>query len=198
MNDPIWYRPRHYKHFDRPVAEDFLLRVTKPDFVARHSFSPLIHYMQGVKRYKPQEHKTLKKPRPIMYASHRDACILSYYAHHVNILLDDFYAQQGLQEAIVAYRTLGKANYHFSAEAYKYALQHAPCMILAFDVSGFFDNLDHKLLKYRLKNVLGVTSLSEDWLRVFRSVTAYHYVNREDLRVHPLFKEAMARPGTYL
>lgn len=191
----VWFKARRYKHLDFPVSEAFALKATDPTFVAKHSFSPLIHYVKRRKRYKPDKGKTETKDRPIMYASHRDACILSYYAWELNERLDEFYKANDLSDNVIAYRSLGKANYHLAAEAYEYACKHSPCTILAFDVSGFFDNLDHRLLKQRLKSALGVASLSDDWLRIFRWVTKFHYLDLDALKAHPALAHAFARPG---
>jgi RNA-directed DNA polymerase len=122
-----------------------------------------------------------------MYASHRDACILSKYAHDLTERLDAFYDVNNLSDHIIAYRKLGKANYSFSSEAYRFALKHSPCVVLCFDITGFFDNLDHSLLKTRLKLLLGVSKLSDDWFKVFRSVTKYRSIELSDLEAHPLF-----------
>mgnify|MGYP001465053056 CR=1 FL=1 len=59
--------------------------------------------------------------------------------------------------------------------------------ILAFDVTGFFDNLDHCRLKARLKEVLGFGELPSDWYKVFRAITSYHYVALHDLHAHETF-----------
>lgn len=122
-----------------------------------------------------------------MYASHRDACILGYYAWLVNQRLEEVYKTSGINENVIAYRRLGKANYHFSAEALTFALAVAPCKILAFDVTSFFDKLDHSHLKRRLRSLLGVSELSRDWYAVFRHVTRYRKVALDDLRAHALF-----------
>ena len=182
-----WFRSRHYKHFDRPVGSGFSRKAQDPSFVSRHSFSPLIHYIKRLKRYKKDRNKTEYKDRPIMYASHRDSCILSYYSYALNRLLDCYYNNTGLNGSVIAYRALGKGNYNFSSAAYQFAKRHSPALFLAFDVTGFFDNLDHKLLKSRLRKVLDVQTLPEDWYKIFRFVTRYHFVRRGDLEEHELF-----------
>lgn len=187
-----WFKPRRYRHFDRTVGESFASKVSEPSFVAAHSFSPLIHFSKFTKRYKKPDKKLSgkieTKERPIMYASHRDACILSYYAYQLNERLNQFYERNGLATSVVAYRKLGKGNYDHSAAAYNFAISNSPCTILAFDVSGFFDSLDHKQLKNRLKRILGVNALPEDWYRVFRFVTDYHYVDTKDMRANPMLR----------
>lgn len=186
-----WFKKRGYRHFDSPVNEKFAAKVERPDFVARHSFSPLLHYNKVETQYKKDPEtgvrKIKHKERPIKYASHRDACIFSYYSYKLNKLLDRHYESNGLSDCVLAYRALGRANYHFSAEAFKFAQANAPVTILAFDISGFFDNLDHALLKLRLKFILAVPSLPNDWLRVFRAITAFHYVDMAELKKSLVF-----------
>lgn len=186
-----WFRPRGYRHFDHPVGESFARRVTSPSFVCTHSFSPLIHYVKEEKRYKRRDHKTRVKARPIMYASHRDACILSYYSWLLTGSLEEEYARTGIGDSVVAYRSLGKANYHFSAEVFTFAKENAPVAILAYDVTGFFDNLDHRLLKQQLRSILGCRNLPDDWYKVFRYITRFSYVTIDDLKSVPSIATAM-------
>lgn len=191
-----WFRSRGYRHFDLPVNDKFATRAMNPAFVASHPFSPLLHYTKSEKRYKRDAKTGVRtittKDRPIKYASHRDACILAYYAHQLNKSLEKIYLASGLTENVIAYRSLGKGNYDFSAEVLSFAKANAPVTILAFDVTGFFDNLDHGLLKRRLKSVLGVTSLTDDWHKVFRSFTAFHFVDLEELKGSATFAPRLA------
>lgn len=186
-----WLKPRRYRHFDSPVNETWASKVTNPTFVSRHIFLPLIHYTKAETRYKKcpttGERTITTKQRPIKYASHRDACILAFYAHRINLNLDAIYKTAGINENVIAYRSLGQANYNFAAEALVFAQQNTPVMILAFDITGFFDHLDHRLLKKRLKAVLKVTELTDDWHKVFRAITRFHFVDLAELKAHPVF-----------
>ncbi|MFG1286763.1 reverse transcriptase/maturase family protein [Xanthobacter versatilis] len=186
-----WLKPRTYRHFDLPVGKSFARKAMDPTYVAVHSFLPLIHYTKTDIRYKLCEttglRKTFVKQRPIKYASHRDACILSFYSHKINMLLDRYYDENGLGDSVVAYRPLGLSNYDFAAESMAFAQTHAPVIILAFDVTGFFDNLDHSLLKRRIKHLMGVTDLPRDWYKIFKNITRFHYVDIDDLKAHPEF-----------
>jgi RNA-directed DNA polymerase len=184
---PEWFKTRGYKHLDAPVGDAFAERVCDSQFVKIHSWLPLIRYIKRVKRYKPTQGQTEYKERPIMYASHRDACILAKFSHELNILLDKFYIANNLSEHVIAYRKLGRANYHFSSHAYSFALATAPCVILCFDITGFFDNLDHSILKDRLKRILALKELPDHWYKVFRHVTAFRSIERSDLEEHPVF-----------
>ena len=88
---PDWFRRRGYRHLDTPVGRAFAAKATDATFVARHDWTPLISYEKREKRYKAKCHKTVNKPRKIKDASHRDACILSYYAARLTDLLDARY-----------------------------------------------------------------------------------------------------------
>ena len=182
-----WFKTRGYRHFDAPVGGRYAAKACDPTFVAKHSWLPLIHYVKRTKRYKSATAKTVYKDRSIMYASHRDACILSKYAHDLTKVLDQHYRANGLDRHVIAYRKLGRANYHFAADAYRFAKAKDECVVLCFDVTGFFDNLDHRLLKDRLKRALGVSELPSDWYAVFRHVTKYRKVELAALKAHPDF-----------
>lgn len=116
LSDFRWFAHRGYRHFDRQVGLSFAKKVLQSDFVSRHSFSPLIHYVKSEKRYRPKDHKTKAKDRSIMFASHRDACILSYYSWLLNRRLEQAYASRDIGENVIAYRALGKGNYHFASD----------------------------------------------------------------------------------
>lgn len=177
-------------HFDVPVGVSYAKSISRK-VVREHGWSPLIHYMKEDKRYKPLDRKTIKKPRPIMYASHRDACVLSFYSYRLSKLLDKWYLQKGLHDSIVAYRSLGKGNYDFARRVQDYVQSHENITVLCFDVTGFFDNLDHEMLKQRLKLILRVDDLPEDWFKVYRHVTKYRYVNLSDLRANDVIKKRL-------
>jgi len=187
-----WFKTRGYRHFDAPVSASYAATVCDPAFVAKHSWLPLLHYLKRVKRYKAKDGKTIYKDRPIMFASHRDTCILSKYAFDLSALLDRLYEKEGLSDHVIAYRKLGRANYDFAADAYRFAKEHQPCVVLCFDITGFFDNLDHATIKKSLKRLLGVKELPADWYAVFRHVTKFSKVDREALAVHPLFSKRLA------
>lgn len=187
-----WFRPRGYPHFDAPVGVEWSLNIS-PAFVSRHSWSPLIHRLKEVKRYKPKLQKTELKKRDIMFASHRDASILAKYSADIVRRLDAWYAEAGLEHTVIAYRSLGKSNYHFAAVVQEYVRTHDPVTVLCFDVTGFFDNISHPKLKKKLKWLLELDELPDDWLKVFRAVTKYRRVEQADLKANPVFVSRMLR-----
>jgi len=194
--NPAWFKQRRYRHFDRPVSSKFIESCQLASVVSSHSFAPLIRFEKTEKRYKKKKEKdkrliTLKR-RPICYPSHRDACILDMYSDQLKLRLEAHYHRTGISDAVIAYRSLGKANYHFAAEALAFAETNSPVVILAFDVTGFFDNLNHQLLKERLKRILGTHELPDDWYKVFRFISQYRFVDIETLKTHPQFKKRFA------
>ena len=63
--------------------------------------------------------------------------------------------------------------------------------MLCFDVTGFFDNLDHGILKCRPKGLLGVSELSSDWYAVFRHVTRFSTVSARHWKRTPYISKRM-------
>lgn len=181
MGDFPWLKRRGYCHFDSPVSFNFAAKIDEHQ-VTNHAWSPLIKYIKKEKKYKKLDGKTVVKPRPIMYASHRDACILSKYNYELCEQLEKAYSSLGLSDCVIAYRSMGKSNYHFAKEAQDFVRSKERAAVICLDVHGFFDNLDHAKLKRDLKAVLGVEELSDDWYRVFRSVTSFRYVELEKLK----------------
>jgi hypothetical protein len=193
MAKPPWFKPRHYKHFDAPIGSDWASALTSEQ-VAAHAWSPLLHWVKETPRYRLNNQNVMElkvKVRDIMHASHRDACILAKYSHELTCKLDKWYAANGLDDAVIAYRALGKSNYHFAATAQAYVREHQSVEAMCFDVTGFFDNIDHKRLKRRLKWLLGVDELPDDWHRVLRAVTRYSHVHKSDLIANPVFAQRL-------
>ncbi|MBN9146100.1 MULTISPECIES: reverse transcriptase domain-containing protein [unclassified Novosphingobium] len=197
MTKPPWFKPRQYKHFDVPIGREWATELSS-DQVAAHSWSPLLHWIKETPRYRLNDQNVMElkvKARDIMHPSHRDACIMSKYSHDLTGKLDAWYAANGLAEAVIAYRSLGKSNYHFAATAQAYVRDHQSVEAMCFDVTGFFDNIDHKRLKRRLKWLLGVNELPDDWHRVLRAVTRHSHVRKSDLKVHPVFGQRLKQRG---
>lgn len=197
MAKPPWFKPRHYKHFDVPIGSEWASALT-PEHVAAHSWSPLLHWIKETPRYRLNDQNVMElvvKPRDIMHASHRDACILAKYSHELTGRLDAWYTENGLNEAVIAYRSLGQSNYHFAATAQAFVRDRHSVEAMCFDVTGFFDNIDHKRLKQRLKWLLGIDELPDDWHRVLRAVTRYNHVRKSDLKTHPVFGQRLKIRG---
>lgn len=76
---------------------------------------------------------------------------------------------------------MNKCNIDFAREAFDYISKRGNCLAIALDIKGFFDNIDHSILKEKWKKVMGVPTLPLDHFRVFKSLTKFSYVNRNTL-----------------
>lgn len=185
----MWYRLR----FDCPISEAAGEQyASDPEKVAAHAFFPFLSYVKVSPRYRKVEHKVKPKERPIRYASHLDTAIYRHYANCLSDAYEDLLAREGLQECVVAYRRLNKSNVDLAVEVFgiirAYLKNKGSCFALCIDIEDFFESLDHKELKARWQELLGVTRLPEDHYNVFKSVTRYAYVERDKL--FKLFAEA--------
>lgn len=137
-----------------------------------------------------------KKIRPISYASHYDSYIYSYYSFMLSEKYEEFLNSKSLENNVLAYRRVfiddnpnkWKNNIHFSMDVFQDIIDLKDCIVFAFDIKGFFDSLDHSVLKKELKSVMIEDSLSEDWFKVYKSLTNFSYIKKEDLIINNLIK----------
>ncbi len=189
MGEEGWYRKRSYAHFDRPLSETEAVQlVTSPSRVASHAFWPVILNPRRVVSLKSKEkgapRQRTEKRRPIAYAAHSDAHIYAYYASLLGRLLENAYARDGVGEHVLAYRKFSppKCNVHFAAAAFEELRSRAPRDFVAMDVEGFFDALDHDLLKIEWQRLLEVERLPPDHFAVFKACTKGYAITLPDLR----------------
>jgi len=170
-----WYRRRSYAHFDRPISESQASAlVTNPDRVSRHAFWPVILNPQKSISIKSELGQRVWKTkiRPIVYAAHSDAHIYAYYAKFLGHLLEERYATCG-GDHVLAYRKFSPArcNVHFAYEAFDEIAANESCDVIAIDVEGFFDAIDHKHLKTAWAGLLCNAQLPDDHYAVFKACT---------------------------
>src|SRR5690606_28681645 len=92
-------------------------------------------------------------------------------------------------QCVLAYRTDlgGKSNIQFAKEAFDHAKRlssEGPCTAIALDIKGYFDSIDHELLKKRWCELIGQRQLPEDQYKIFRSLTKYSYANKNSILKH--------------
>ena len=174
---------RRYLHFDRPFFGDVALAmVSDPDRVARWSFMHFLHIDLEKVRVKRQVDGSLvpdTKKRPIYYASHKDAALYFYYSEKLGSIYESLLDRLGISECVTAFRkSRGMCNIHFAHEVFQEIGKHEQCTVHTFDVSSFFENLDHKILKRLWERLLGTQGLPVDHYSIFKSITRYSYVDR--------------------
>jgi RNA-directed DNA polymerase len=181
-NKEPWFRRRGYLHFDRPVGQASALAiVADPARVAARSFFPFLDFdITSTKVKWDDDLRKLvrkRKERKVAYASHIDSHIFSYYCHALSARYEAEIARRGLSENVLAFRALRKSNIHFAAEGFSAIAQRDSCYVLGLDIKGFFDNLNHKILKTAWASVLGEEYLPNDHYAVFKAITQFSIVN---------------------
>jgi RNA-directed DNA polymerase len=178
------FKPRRYLHFDYQISEELAESIaTNPKRVASWPFLPMLRSILVVKKIKRVTAGRLvkkAKERPICYASHRDAAIYSYYGRMLLERYEAILKHRGLDLVVTAFRPdSGKCNIHFAKEVFDWIRAQPSCVALAFDITSFFDNLDHILLKRQWAAVLRVRELPPDHYAVFKSLTRFATADRD-------------------
>lgn len=126
----------------------------------------------------------LIKTRPIRYSSHIDSCIYVYYADLLNRKYEIKLQYLDLDKEVLAYRKFDQKtnNCTMANEVFiEIRARKHKCFALAFDISNFFDSIEHKRLYKSWCEILGLESLPSDHLNIFKSLTKYCFAMREEL-----------------
>lgn len=197
------FRPRQYPHFDHVVStrHEALAIISNFRKTGTHSFLPFLEepssnrrFSVYLKKQKARENgqeemdDSINKDRPIKYAPHVDTQIFSYYRHVLSTQYEELLKRESLCAFPIAYRKIpvkngsekGKCNIHFAKEAFDEIVRRENCVALTFDVSKFFESLDHEHLQQKWMQVLGVTKLPKDHEAVFKAITDYRYVDKDE------------------
>jgi len=202
-------KKRKYLHFDLPVKFDKSILSDKEKFrtafdkrfrsefykpgIFLQSFYPFIQYIKEIPRYKLDEQsgkrKLNYKPRPLCYASHKDALRLSWLATQLNFGYEKILAKANINKSILAYRKFegGKSNIDFAFDAFEAIKKAGECVAICFDIEKFFQNISHQELKKQWIRILSeieqeeLNELPEDQFHAFRTLTNYSYVDKSDL-----------------
>lgn len=169
-----------YAHFDKRTSlADFKTRskVTNPEWVSHHGFWPLIHYKAQRTRFKRSKEKQSpkeQKTRDIRYCAHIDRCIYQRYSFLLDYQYNIFAKQIGIDDSAIAYRTNRKqCNINYAKRALDFIQSFTQCVVFVADFSNFFDNINHKVLKSSICELLNVEILPPDYYAVFKNITRY-------------------------
>ncbi|UCS93809.1 hypothetical protein KZP23_01875 [Echinicola marina] len=191
--DPYFNFPKEKKRLFQLLSDPSLKRMENHDFI------PLLKILQKTPRYKWQEDKELAaggkydletKIRPISFASHFDSYIYGFYAYALNKTYQAYIHANGFQEVVLAYRSDldGKCNIQFTKEAFDQVIrsysENRKCSVITLDIKGYFDHIDHSILKKTWCKVIGENVLPIDQYKVYRSLTKYSYVNYSSFLKH--------------
>ena len=177
-------KERTYTHFDLPLTPEQRSRGYDLDREEQtHRFLPLLGFTDIRRKvvWDDGAYKVIEKPRPIRFASHRDAAYLQAYAEHLGRAYEKAIATDGTSGSVLAYRKGGMTNIHHAHSLFQEIRQRGDCLVVAMDISGFFDCLDHQHLRTALKDVRKTEKLSGHDLTVCRALTRYSWVETEDI-----------------
>ncbi len=188
-------RKRKYPHFDPKInfyknIAFFNSYFSKKENVAQHSFYPFIRMVIETPRFKKTDEKDengkairriVPKSRPLAYAAHFDAYIYSYYSTLLTARYEIKARKWGIYDNVLAYLEKGASNIEFAHEVFEHIKKKGQCVALAFDVSSFFDGLDHEHLKKMWGRVINRPKLPDDHFKVYKSLTDYTFVDKTDL-----------------
>ncbi|MBU1557531.1 hypothetical protein KKC45_01060 [Patescibacteria group bacterium] len=187
---------RKYQHIDNPLdlnnERNFQKIVYTIENIKKHQFLPFIKKINSELRFRKnkldQVERSLKN-RPIMYASHLDSHIYNYYNFLIQDKYESYLNKLKIDDNVTAYRKIkikktlkGKCNVHFAEEVFDYISNQSECVVITQDITGFFDNINHSLLKEKVCKVTGVKELDNCLYKVFRSLTKYKYIKYSDLK----------------
>jgi RNA-directed DNA polymerase len=187
------YLKKGYLHLDDrywlpEFKDDFKTFISNSAKVEKRGFFPFLKVVHNTPRFRFDG--TLRKrvidfkQRPICFASHFDSLIYSYYSHFLTKTYEEYILRYGIQDVVLAYRTdLDMCNMDFSKEIFDYIRSKDSCVAIALDIKGFFDNLDHDILKEKWIQVLGneLDQLPAEQYKIFRSLTKYRYINKNTI-----------------
>jgi hypothetical protein len=190
------YLKKGYLHFDNrfwfPDRKGELKKILRNNLFITHrttgkksywAFSPFQRILVKTPRYRYQQefqaYELETKIRPICFASHMDSLILGYYGFALNKKYESYIERAGFSKCVLAYRSNfgGKSNIQFSKEVFDYIKAKGNCTAVALDINGYFDHINHRILKESWQKVIG-GPLPEDQYRIYKILTRYSYVNR--------------------
>lgn len=195
-NEFMQRRHRRYLHFDKVVesiTNEIFKKIIDTNYITSYSFFPLIQRISKSRLYKKDlttgGKKITSKERPIRYSSHFDALIYSWYSHQLSHYYENIITKEDINSCVIGYRKLDKSNLEFAKEVFDYISKKEESTAIAFDIEGFYDNLDFKILKKAWTNILGKTDLPHDHYAVYKAITNFSYVDHNDLVKNLGFKD---------
>ncbi len=179
-----------YPHFDGVMTLDEIEAfVNDPDAVKNHPFYPFIEYEKKWQPFRHGDEKPGPKRRCIRYAARHDAYIFMRYRQLLSEKYEALLKTLDLSDCILAYRRIpvgngkpgGKCNIHFAKAAFEAILRLGNCCAVAVDISSYFESLDHRRLKKIWREVMGVAELPPDHYAVFKAITRFSVVSRNEV-----------------
>ncbi|MEC9345857.1 MAG: antiviral reverse transcriptase Drt2 [Pseudomonadota bacterium] len=182
---PFLSKERKYRHFDLPIGKQE--RSNLINFSIEHDvhrFLPLLGFTEEFRRvsFDASGLRSIKiKKRPIRYASHKDSNYLQHYSNYISKYYDAAIKEDGTDKSILAYRKGGATNIHHAKSLFDEIRIRKNCKVFTIDISGFFDSIDHTLLKKEVCALLKCPLLSGHHFTIWRNITRYSWVETSDI-----------------
>jgi len=190
------YEPKRHNHLDpffsfkddfQQIEQIIFTKGDKIDSLHGFSFLPLLKTVTKTPRFKYLEelkdYKLSTKKRPIFLTAHKDKYIYGFYSYYLNFLYQKKLSKTKFKNSPIAYRSdlNGKCNIQFSKEVFDYVKRLKNCVTILTDVSSFFDNINHDILKKNWSKILEKDRLPPDHFKIFKALTNYRYVGMTSL-----------------
>ena len=190
------YHKKGYLHLDHkfwfPDRKEELKIILKNDLKVYKkplkrsefwSFKPFLKILIKTPRYRYQElerqNELETKTRPICFASHIDSLIFGFYSFGLTKKYEQYLRDHEFDDCVLAYRSdLGLCNIQFAKEAFMQVQKRGSCTAIALDIKGYFDNIDHIILKEKWQRIWGGL-LPEDQYRLYKRLTNYSYIKKD-------------------
>jgi RNA-directed DNA polymerase len=180
-----WYVRKYFPHFDRPLEFEVAKRLVEDEnWVSKHAFWPFLGFEDRKRRFRTVDGERIAdtKSRPIKYCSHVDGYVFAYYANQLQAAFERYIGGKDFATSVIGYRRGIGTNIDMARAAFAEVARRRRAAAICLDISSFFDNIDHRLLKRNIELVLGVARLSPSWFSVYRAMTRYSWVDAEQLR----------------
>jgi Reverse transcriptase (RNA-dependent DNA polymerase) len=206
MNKEDWFHPTKNPHIGLPIkSSDFAwieAYVSDPQNIQSHSFLPLIHKRITERRFRADPSQTERsksgkrlrikslKQRDVYMVNHLDGLVYSYYTAKLMADYEAYLTDKAFNQSIVAYRKMPKigakgnqCNIDFAKTAFEFIQnnKHQNLSVIVADVTSFFDNLNHKILKKQWAKVIKQNHLPADHYNLYKALTRIKYVERNQL-----------------
>lgn len=202
---------RGYPHFDGTIRLQNHEQITKLEQALGHiptlqawGFLPFVQTDLRSRRFRGNPpapeydeqgviHRDQKKypyikNRPIMYASHRDACLYSFFGFLLTPFYETALSARTLDANVLAYRSIdGKNNVDFAKEAFEYLQEKDNYVCILLDIHAFFGSIPHDRLLINIVKILG-KSLSSELLHILRSLITYRSISED--KIYQILRKA--------
>ena len=187
LEDSFPTKDRKYDHFDYKLTEDARTNLNLRDTnLKEHNFWPLLGFnIPRRKRLHDSNGKFIgyeNKPRPIKFGSHYDAALLELYSRDLNPKYEKLLESEDFGKSVLAYRRNVGDNIIQAKYLFDEIIHYEKCTAIALDISGFFNNIRHDVLKEGLVQVLGDAHLPKEDYYILRNACKFSWVDSEALK----------------